>query len=205
MTKKKGVLGDSFGDAGFAAGQLEALRRIGKAASAVCDSLDRFDNAVRGMRDSLGAEPVSEHSDELISALRLIAYMEAALADPVVQRSPSSSELAAHLLRRLNELVLDEFDWPSVVGSDVAAGVRAYSSDISRMRGKVKNRESFKEWVKSDGLIVDHVDQFRSMPRESMPRNVFDYVMKSKDRVLREAYNEVRPGTLKPGRRSRKK
>lgn len=43
------------------------------------------------------------------------------------------------------------------------------------------------------------------MSKESMPTAVFEYIMKMKDRNVREAYNEVRPGTLKRGRAREKK
>lgn len=204
MTKKNVLLDDLRGTVDVGAERLKALRRIGEAASAVGDSLNRFDNAVTTMRDSLGAEPVSTPADELISALRLIAYVQAALSDPVVRRTPSSAELAADLLWRLEESVLDEFGWPSLVRTDIAAGVSAHSSDISKRRSKVKARDAFKEWIKSSEVIVDHVDDFRSMPSAPIPQDVFEYIMRSSDRALRDAYNEERPGTLKPGRRSSK-
>jgi hypothetical protein len=132
---------------------------------------------------------------------RLVDYLLAALNDPVVCRSPRLVEITEMVAASLLDSSSRNLSWEQSLAPIIDEGSRAQSARHNSRRKKVQPREAFKRWLEENPqAVVVHIDDLRSLPESGLPPAVFEYVMKATNRALRDAYNEVRPGTLRKGR-----
>lgn len=172
---------------------------LAEAADGFRESGLRFAEASETMREVLAGEPVK--GGNLAALARLVDYLSLARDDPLVRQSAAIAEIVDVLIECVSDTPLRNPTWEAAFAAIIDEGSRAQSARHNRRRKKVQPREAFKKWLEENPqTVVVHIDELRSLPGSGLPPAVFEYVMKSTNRALREAYNEVRPGTLRPGR-----
>lgn len=178
---------------------LEFLRKSADVRNEVWASQERFAKALPFLRTHLSDEPTGKSHP--VALARLVDYLLAALDDPVVCQSPRLVEITEMIAASLLDSSSRNLSWEQSLAPIIDEGSRAQSARHNSRRKKVQPREAFKKWLEENPqTVIVHIDELRSLPGSGLPPAVFEYVMKSTNRALREAYNEVRPGTLRPGR-----